>query len=106
LGLADHGDGLEVEGVEGLAGWQPGFGEMAFEAAAAALGNLMFGQCCQEASRRPAFLVGLSGERGPDLLDGGQPQLGDVGRRKREGDRVGAQSRAGCAGRGWGVPRM
>ena len=37
LGLADHGNGLEVEGVEGLAGWQPGFGEMAFEAAAALL---------------------------------------------------------------------
>jgi hypothetical protein len=27
--------------------------------------------------RRPAFLVGLGGERGPDLLDGRQPQLGE-----------------------------
>src|SRR5882762_2092141 len=62
--------------VEGLAGWQPGFGEMAFEAAAAALGNLMFGQCCQETSGRPAFLVGLGSERGPDLLDGREAQLG------------------------------
>jgi hypothetical protein len=50
---------------------------MAFEAAASALGNLMFGQCRQEACRRPAFLIGLGGERGPDLLDGGQPQLGE-----------------------------
>jgi hypothetical protein len=50
---------------------------MAFEAAAAALSDLMFGQCCQEASGRQAFLVGLSGERGPDLLDRGQPQLGE-----------------------------
>src|SRR5207302_343254 len=77
LGLADHGNGLEVEGVEGFAGWQPGFGEVAFEAAAAALGNLMFGQCCQETGRRPAFLVGLGGERGPDLFDSGQPQFGE-----------------------------
>jgi hypothetical protein len=33
---------------------------MAFEASAAALGNLMFGQSCQETSGRPAFLVGLA----------------------------------------------
>jgi hypothetical protein len=77
LGLADHWDGLEVEGVEGLAGWQPGFGEMAFEAAPSALRNLKLGQGGQETPRRPAFLVGLSGERGPDLLDGGQAQLGE-----------------------------
>src|SRR5258708_34187665 len=50
---------------------------MACEAPAAALGNLMFGQRCQETSGRPAFLVGLGGERDPDLLDGGQPQLGE-----------------------------
>ena len=29
-----------------LPGGQPGFGEVAFEPASAALGNLMFGQCC------------------------------------------------------------
>ena len=77
LGFADHRDGLKVKGVEGLAGWQPGFGEVAFEPAAAALGNLMFGQCCQEASGRPAFLVGLSGKRSPDQFYGGQPQLSE-----------------------------
>jgi hypothetical protein len=43
----------------------------------AALGNLMFGQCCQEASGRPAFLVGLSGKGSPDQFYGGQPQLGE-----------------------------
>src|SRR5271165_1801445 len=42
--------------VKGLSGRQPGFGEVAFEPAAAPLGNLMFGQCCQEASGRPASL--------------------------------------------------
>jgi hypothetical protein len=44
LCLADHRDGLEVEAVERFAGRQPGFGEVAFEPAAAALGNFMFGQ--------------------------------------------------------------
>src|SRR5439155_27111126 len=77
LGLADHRDGLEVEAVEGLAGRQPGFGEVAFEPASTALGNLVFGQCCQETSGRPAFLVGLSRERSPHQLYGGQPQLGE-----------------------------
>ena len=50
---------------------------MAFEAAAGALGNLVLGQGGQKARRRPAFLVGLGGKRGPDLLDGGQAQLGE-----------------------------
>ena len=39
--------------------------------AAGALGNLMLGQGGQKTRRRPAFLVGLDGKRGPDLLDGG-----------------------------------
>jgi hypothetical protein len=61
---------------------------VAFEPAAA-LGNLMFGQCSQEASGRPAFLVGLSGKRSPDQFYGGPPQLGekelDAGRIARIG---------------------
>jgi len=75
--FADHRDGLAVEAVEGLSERQPGFGEVAFEPAAAALGNLMFGQCSQEPSGRPAFLVGLSGKRSPDQFYGGQPQLSE-----------------------------
>jgi len=59
------GTASKSKAVEGLAGRQPGFGEVAFEPARAALGNLVFGQCCQEASGRPAFLVGLSGKRSP-----------------------------------------
>ena len=62
MGFADYRDGLEVEGVEGLARRQAGFCEMAFEAAATTLGNLMFGQCRQKTPGRPAFLVGLSGK--------------------------------------------
>jgi hypothetical protein len=77
LGFADHRDGLEVEAVEGLARRQPGFGEMAFEPAPTALGNLVFGQCRQEASGRPAFLVGLSRKGSPDQFYGGQAQLGE-----------------------------
>jgi hypothetical protein len=50
---------------------------MAFEPAAAVLGNLVLGQCYQETSGRSAFLVGLGGERGPDLLDSWPPQLGE-----------------------------
>src|SRR5205823_14046524 len=37
----------------------------------------MFGQSCQEASGRPAFLVGLSGKGSPDQFYGRQPQLGE-----------------------------
>src|SRR5947209_7350412 len=77
LGFADHRDGLKVKGVEGLAWRQPGFSEVAFEPAPAAFGNLMFGQCCQEASCRPAFLVGLGGKGSPDQFYRGQPQLGE-----------------------------
>ena len=50
---------------------------MPFKASAAALGNLMFGQGCQEASCRPAFLIGLSGKGSPDQFHGGQTQLGE-----------------------------
>ena len=77
LRLADHRHGLEVEGVEGLAGGQPGFGEMALDAAAAALGDLVLGERGEEAGGGPAFLVGLLGELGPHQLDGGQAQLGE-----------------------------
>lgn len=43
-----------------------------FDAASAALGHLMLGQGGKEARCRPALLVGLSGEVGPDLFDGGK----------------------------------
>src|ERR1700742_2196053 len=75
--LLTTGTALEVEAVEGLAGRQPGFGEVAFEPASTALGNLVFGQCGQETSGRPAFLVGLSRERRPHQLYGREPQLGE-----------------------------
>jgi hypothetical protein len=76
LRLADHVNGFEVEGVDGLAGRQSGFGKMAFDAPPRALGDLMLGERGKEARRRPSFLVGLGGEVGPDQLDGGKPQFG------------------------------
>ena len=36
----------------------------------------MLGERSQEAGRRPALIVGLGSQRGPDLFDSGQPQLG------------------------------
>jgi hypothetical protein len=76
LGLADDRYGFEVEGVEGLAGRQSGFGKMAFDAAPGTLGHLVLGEGGQEAGRRPSFLVGLGGKIGPDQFDRRQPQFG------------------------------
>jgi hypothetical protein len=42
---------------------------MPLDASAATGGHLVLGKCCQEAGRRPAFLVGLLGELGPYQLD-------------------------------------
>jgi hypothetical protein len=57
LRLGDDRDRLEVEAVEGLADRQVGFGEMALDAPAAALGHLLFGQSGEEARGRPTFLT-------------------------------------------------
>ena len=51
------------------------FGEMTGDPAVSAFGQFMFGDGSQEAGGRPAFLVGLLGEAGPEGLDGGQPQV-------------------------------
>src|SRR5450755_3675475 len=69
LSFRDHWHGFEVEGGEGLAGRQTRLGEMPFDAAPATVGYLMLGERREEASRRPAFLVGLLGELGPHQLD-------------------------------------
>ena len=76
LRLRDHRHGFEVEGGEGLAGGQAGLGHMPLDAAAAAVGELVLGEGCQEAGRGPALLVGLRGEFGPDRLDARQAQFG------------------------------
>ena len=77
LRLADHRHGLEVEAGECFTDGQPCFGQMTLDAAATAIGDLVFGERGQEASGRPAFLVGLLGELGPHQLDSGQAQFGE-----------------------------
>ena len=75
LSLGDHGDGVEVEAVEGLAGRQARFCQVALDAAVCAFGELELGQGHEEPGGGPALLVGAFGEAGPDMLDGGQAQL-------------------------------
>ena len=48
---------------------------MPFEATAAPLHHLLFGEGCQEAGGGPAFLVSGRRQGGPDQLDAGQSQL-------------------------------
>ena len=74
-GLGHHGHGVEVESVERLAGRQSGLGEVALDAAAGALCDLVFGERGEEAGGGPALLVGAFGEGGPDMLDRGQAQI-------------------------------
>ena len=75
VGLGDHRHGVEVEAIEGLAWQQLGLGEMACEPPAVPLGDLVLGQCGQQARRRPAFLVRPLGKARPVLLDRGQAQI-------------------------------
>jgi len=77
LGLRDHRHGIEVEGVEALAGEQAGLPEMAFDAPSAALGELVLDEGCEEARGGPALGVGPLGEALPEPVDRRQPQIGD-----------------------------
>jgi hypothetical protein len=69
MGPGDHRHGLELEGVEGLARQEVGFGEMALDAAAIALGEFVFRDGGEETGSGPTFLIGLFGEFGPYELD-------------------------------------
>ena len=71
LRLADHGHDVEVESVERLARWQSRAGKMPLDAAPAAVGDLVFGECSQEAGSRPTLLVRTRGKGGPHQFDGG-----------------------------------
>ena len=87
--LADHGHDLEVEAGKRFAHGQSCFGKVTLDTAAAAIGDLVLGECGKEASCRPAFLVGLLSELGPHQLDGGQAQVGKQQLDTRGVDRTG-----------------
>src|SRR5947209_19032720 len=72
LRLADHGHGVEVEGVERLARWQSRAGKMSLDTAPTTVGHLVFSERSQEAGSRPTLLVRTCGEGGPHQLDGRQ----------------------------------
>jgi hypothetical protein len=88
-GPGEHRHGGEVEAVEGLAGRQAGFCQMALDAAALTLGEFVLGEGHEEAGGGPAFLVGAFGEAGPDVPDGGQAQLAEQQAEARLVDRIG-----------------
>jgi hypothetical protein len=54
-----------------------------------AIGDLVLGERREEASGRPAFLVGLLGELCPHQFYGGQPQVGKQQLDARGVDRIG-----------------
>jgi len=89
LCLADHRHRLEVEAGERFADRQSCFGQVTLDAAATAIGDLVLGKRCEEASGRPTFLVGLLGELGPHQFDGGQAQVGEQQLDTRSVDRIG-----------------
>jgi hypothetical protein len=94
LGLADHGHGIEVEALQGLAGRQPGFDEVTFDTPFDALGDLVFGEGGEEAGGGPAFLVGPIGDMLPAGLDRGQAQLAEEQGETSGVDRVGRPGHA------------
>ena len=60
--LETIGTASKSKAVEGLAGRQARLGEVALDAAAGALGDLVLGQGGEEAGGGPALLVGALGE--------------------------------------------
>ena len=48
---------------------------MPTDAASVSFGDFVFGESGEEAGCRPAFLVGASGEVGPESLDRRQPEI-------------------------------
>ena len=72
---ADHGDGGEVEAVEGLAGRQAGLDEVALDVSPRAIGEFEFGEGGEQAGGGPALPVGAVGELLPHGGDRGQAQF-------------------------------
>ena len=73
--FGDHRHRVELKAVEGFSRRPPRVGEVAFNTAAVAFGDLMFGQRGEEARGGPAFLVRAFGEARPALFERGQPEI-------------------------------
>ncbi len=72
--LADGRYGGEIEGGEGLAVRQAGFGHMAGDAPGGALGQFVIAHRSEEAGAAPALAVGAGTELLPDAADRRQAQ--------------------------------
>jgi len=67
--LLTMGHGVEVEGVERLARRQSRAGKMPLDAAATAVGRLVFGECSQEtAAGQPSLSARAAVKGGPHQL--------------------------------------
>jgi hypothetical protein len=77
LSLGDHRHGGEIEAVQGLSRRQSGFLQMALEAPAVALHDLLLAERGQEAGGGPALLVGGRSQRRPGQFDARQSQLAE-----------------------------
>jgi hypothetical protein len=74
MGPANGGHGGEVEGGEGLAVRQAGFGHMTRDAPGRALGQFVVAHRGEEACAAPALAVGTGAELLPDAADRRQAQ--------------------------------
>ena len=101
LGPGEPGDGIEVEGVEGLAGRQARLGEVAGDAPPGAFGELVLGEGGEggeEAGGGPALLVGALGEARPEVSDRRQAQVAEQQAEAGGVDRIGGVHGRGVVG--------
>src|ERR1700692_3976628 len=69
MGLRDHRHRVEVEAVESFSRQQLRLDKMARKAAAVAFGDLVLGECREEAGGGPTFFIRSLGEGSPVLFD-------------------------------------
>lgn len=93
VGTGHPGQGLEVEGGEGLAARELGLVQVAQDAPGVAFGQLELGQSGEEARCRPTLGVGAVGQRLPMAMETGQAQRGE-----HDGQRMDIDGARGCGG--------
>jgi len=98
LRLADHRDGREVEGRECLADWETRFGEMALDAATAALRHLVLGERGEEPLG--AVALQMDGEITGEVVHALDEQARSPGQHENAGGHLQSHGRQGHCGRG------